>query len=78
MINQMTIMMQERKLSNTGALKSKLYNYNDAYILVKDNITVTTAPATQVSFKNCPPFCKCITKIYGTTIDDAEDLDFVT
>ena len=64
-------------ISNTGALKSKLYNHNDAYILVKGNITVTTAPATQESFKNCPPFCKCITKIYGTTTDDAEDLDFV-
>ena len=31
----------------------------------------------QVSFKNCAPFTKCITKIDGTTIDDAEDLDSV-
>ena len=30
-----------------------------------------------VAFKNCAPFTKCITKIDGTTIDDAEDLDFV-
>ena len=32
---------------------------------------------TQVSFKNCAPFTKCITKIDGATIDDAEDLDLV-
>ena len=27
--------------------------------------------------KNCVPFTKCITKIDGTTIDDAENLDLV-
>ena len=32
------------------------------------------APITQVTFKNCAPF---ITKIDGTTIEDAEDLDLV-
>ena len=31
----------------------------------------------QVSFKTCAPFAKCITKIDGTTIYDAEDLDLV-
>ena len=35
------------------------------------------APATQVAFTNCPQFTKCITKIDGTTIDNAEDLDLV-
>ena len=34
--------------------------------------------ATQIAFKNCAPFTKCMTKIDGTTIDDAEDLDLVT
>ena len=38
---------------------------------------VTAAPETQVAFKNCAPFTKCITKIDGTTIDDAENLDLV-
>ena len=33
--------------------------------------------ATDVAFKNCAPFTKCITKIDGTEIDDAEDLDIV-
>ena len=33
---------------NTEVLKSNLCDYNDAYILVRGNITVTAAPATQV------------------------------
>ena len=37
-----------------------------------------TAPrATQISFKNCAKFSKCITKIDGTTIDIVEELDLV-
>ena len=36
-----------------------------------------TAPAIQVSFKNCTSFTKCITKIDETTINDAEHLDLV-
>ena len=62
---------------DTKVLKSNRCDYNDPYILVKGDITVTVAPQTQVSFKNCAPFTKCITKIDGTTIDDAEDLDLV-
>ena len=58
-------------------LKSSLCDYSDAYILVKGNITVKSAPQTQASFKNCAPFTKCITKIDETTIDDAEDLDLI-
>ena len=63
---------------NTWVLKPNLCDYNDAYILVKGDITVTTAPATQVSFKNCAPYTKRVTKIDGTTIYDSEDLDLVT
>ena len=50
---------------------------NDADILVKDEITVTAAPETQVSFKNCATFTKCITKIEWTTKDDTDYLDLV-
>ena len=32
---------------------------------------------TSASLQNCAPLTKYITKIDGTTIDDAEDLDFV-
>ena len=41
------------------------------------DIIVVAAPATQVAFKNCAPFTKCIRKIDGTSTDDAEDLDLV-
>ena len=44
---------------------------------MRGDITVTTARETQVAFKNCAPFIKCITKTEKTTIDDAEDLDLV-
>ena len=60
---------------NTEVSKSNFCDYNDAYILVKGDITVTTAPGIQVAFKNCAKFTKFFTKIDGTTIDDAEDLD---
>ena len=62
---------------NTEILKSNLFDYNNAYILVRDDITVIAAPAVQVAFKNCATFTKYITKIDETLIDDAEDLDLV-
>ena len=31
----------------------------------------------QISFTNCAPITKYITKVDGTTIDDADDLDLV-
>ena len=49
-------------------------------ILVRDDITAVpagNAPVTQVALKNCVPFTKCITKIDGTTVDDAAGLDLV-
>ena len=62
---------------NTKVSKSNLCDYNDAYILVRGDITVAAAPETKVSFKNCAPFTKCITHIDETAIDDAEELDLV-
>ena len=41
------------------------------------DITIIRGNETQVAFKNCAPFIKCITKIDGTMIDDAEDLDLI-
>ena len=52
---------------NTEVLKSNLCDYNDAYILVRGDITIIASPATQVAFKTCAPFAKCITKIDVTT-----------
>ena len=45
--------------------------------MVRGDITVTAAGATQVAFKNYAPFTKSMTKIHGTTIEDAEYLDLV-
>ena len=48
---------------NTEVLKSNICDYNDAYILIRGDITAIAAHATQVSFKNCAPLTKCITKL---------------
>ena len=56
-------------------LKSNLSDYNDAYVLVRSNITLIGHQVTHVAFKNCIPFTSCITKINGKTIDDFEYLD---
>ena len=70
----------------TSMLRSSLYDYSDAYITVKGNITVNnTADAgaaadntnKRVIFKNCAPFINCISKINNTQIDNAEYIDIV-
>ena len=79
-IYQMEIMMQEiykKTIYNTEVLKSSFRNYNDAHMLIRGNITIIGHQVTKQAFKNCAPFTKCFTKIAGTTIDDAEDLDLV-
>ena len=64
-------------------LKSSLYDYSDAYILVSGTITVVTLAAggrnnnIQVVFKNCAAFTNCISKINNTQIDNAKDNDVV-
>ena len=56
-------------------LRSSLWDYCDAYILVKGNITVNNTAAEgaaasntikKVIFKNCAPFTNCISKINNT------------
>ena len=65
-------------------LRSNLCDYAESYILVKGTITVTGAHARQadernkgVTFKNCEPFTKCISRINNTDIDNAHDIDIV-
>ena len=58
----------------TAVSKSNFCDYNNAYVLVKGDITtVGHNLAIKVAFKICAPFTKCITKINGTTIGDTED-----
>ena len=48
----------------TSSLESSLFDYSDAYVFVKGNITVVAGDAnTKVAFKNCARFRKSITKI---------------
>ena len=72
----------------TTMLRSNLCDYADAYILVNGTITITGArddtAARQaderdkgVTFKNCAPFTKCISRINNTDIDNAHDIDIV-
>ena len=50
---------------DTEILKSNLCDYNDAYILVRGDITIAGLNiATEVAFKNCASFSKCITNIF--------------
>ena len=72
----------------TTMLRSNLCDYADSHILVKGTITITGAgddvAARQadeknkgVTFKNCAPFTKCISRINNTDIDNAHDIDIV-
>ena len=62
----------------TEVLKSNLCDYNDAYILVRGDITIIGHNlATKVVFKSCALFMKSITKNDGAIIDDAEDCDLI-
>ena len=72
----------------TTMLRSSLCDDPDAYILIKGTITITGAgdddAAKQsdernkgVIFKNCAPFIKSISRINGTEIDNAQDIDIV-
>ena len=48
---------------NTEVLISNLCDYDDPYILVKVDITVTAAAQIQVACKNCVSFTKCISNM---------------
>ena len=67
-------------------LKSNLCHYSDAYMLVKETITVADISAAGAAannthkkaiFKNCAPFTNCISEINNTQVDNAQDIDTV-
>ena len=73
----------------TPMLRSNLYDYSDAYILVKGKIVVTDPGVNNnannirdkrnkpIILKNNAPFVSCMTRINGELIEDADDLDIV-
>ena len=67
-------------------LRSNLCDYVDSYKLVKGTITITEAGDNVgerradegdkgVTFKNCAPFTKCISRINNTELGNAHDID---
>ena len=71
----------------TAMLRSNLYDYSDAYTLVKGTITVENTSAQSqrnnatnknVIFKICAPFTNWISRINETQIDDVYDTNVVT
>ena len=58
-------------------MRSYLFEFSDAYIFVKGNITVTDPDNKSVAFKDNAPIIHCISEINGIQIDNAEDLDIV-
>ena len=63
-------------------LRSDLYDFSDAYIVVKGTITTEGASSAnkdkkKLAFKNNAPFINCSSKINGTKIGNAEDLHVV-
>ena len=64
-------------------LKSSLYGYSDAYILLSGTITIAELAAggrnnnIQVVSKNCASFTDCISQINNAQIDNRKDIDVV-
>ena len=63
-------------------LRSNLFHYSDAYIVVKRRISVTGNNGVKrrnkkITFKNDARFRSCISKINNLFIENTEDLDIV-
>ena len=69
-------------------LKSNLCDYANAYMFVTDTVTITGHGDDDVAkqleernkvgiLKNCATFSKCISRVKGTDIDNARDIDIV-
>ena len=67
---------ENETIYNAKVLKPNFRDFNDAYILERDDINVVAGSAIQGSFESFAPVTKSITENDGTTIDD-EDLDLV-
>ena len=66
--------VENKIIYNIEILKSNLFDYDDAYILVRGDINTTAYNnPNSVAFKNCVPF----TKNWLSITDDTEDSDLV-
>ena len=62
----------------TKVIKPNLCDYSDANILVTGDIKVAAVTAdTNVAFKNCAPFARCVTHINDEHVEIVENLDII-
>ena len=62
----------------TKVIKPNLCDYSDAYILVTQDIKIAAVDAdTNVLFKNCASFTRCVTHINDEHVETAENLDII-
>ena len=62
----------------TKVTKSNLCDYSDAYILVTRDINVADVAAnTNVAFKSCAPFTRCVIHINDEYVETAKNLDTI-
>ena len=62
----------------TKVIKPNLCDYSDAYNLVIEDIKVSNSAAnTNVAFKNCAPFTRCLTHINDEHMKTAGNLDII-
>ena len=63
---------------DTKVIKPNFCDYSDTYILVTGDIKVADVAAnTNVAFKNCAPFRRCVTHINYENFETAENLDII-
>ena len=62
----------------TKVIKPNLCDYSDACILVTGDIKVAGVAAdTNVAFKNCAPFTRCVTHINDEHVETAGNLNII-
>ena len=82
MINEKKMTTLTKKLDLEHQCLDQIYVILAMRIVVKGNITLEGASSAnkdnkKLAFKNNAPFINCISKINGSIIDNAEDLDVV-
>ena len=64
---------------DTKVVKPNLCDYSDAYILATgDTKIINFAANTNVAFKTCAPFTRCVTHVNDEHVETAENLDIIT
>ena len=77
-------MTQRERITLIVNLNLKLQCLSDAYILVKETISIETQAGDnpnngdkEMIFKNCATFTDCISEINNAQIDNAKNIDVV-